>query len=75
MKPQSDQTHWKMLERNAHRPEIQELVRREIQNGTIRVVPGLKGGIRIIPNDSAKQTAPPARESDRESPGAGSLAG
>jgi hypothetical protein len=71
MKPQTDQTHWKMLERNAHRPEIQELVRREIRSGTIRVVPGLKGGIRIIPIDSAKKTADPAREADKDPHGAG----
>jgi hypothetical protein len=63
------------LERNAHKPEIQELIRREIRCGTIRVVPGLNGGIRIIPIECPTKRANPAHGSDRDSPGAGYTVG
>jgi hypothetical protein len=43
------QPHWRGLEAEADRPEIQELIRREIRRGTIRVVPAPEGTIRIIP--------------------------
>jgi hypothetical protein len=75
MKPQSTQTHWQTLERNAHQPEIQELIRREIRRGTIRVVPGLNGGIRIIPIVCSMRSARSNRRSDRDSPGAGYTVG
>jgi hypothetical protein len=55
----SDQSRWKALERNAHRPDVQDLIRQEIRNGTIRVVPDLKGGIRIIPTSTEMKTPPP----------------
>ena len=55
-----DHSRWKALEREAHRPEVQDLIRQEIRNGAIRVVPDLKGGIRIIPT-VPEQKAPPPR--------------
>jgi hypothetical protein len=41
--------YWHHLESNAHLPDIQNLIRQEIQSGTIRVRPGPDGGIRIVP--------------------------
>jgi hypothetical protein len=45
----ADQAYWRELEANAHLPEIQELIRQEIQSGTIRVRPNGDGGIRVVP--------------------------
>jgi hypothetical protein len=59
MRLNSDQSRWKALERNAHRPDVQALIRREIRKGTIRVVPDLKCGIRIIPISPETKTPPP----------------
>lgn len=42
-------TRWRALQAEAHLPEVQEVIRQEISKGTIRVVPGPGGGIRIIP--------------------------
>jgi hypothetical protein len=42
-------TYWRDLEADAERPEVQELIRREICRGTIRVRPKPGGGIRILP--------------------------
>jgi hypothetical protein len=39
---------WAYLETNSHLPEFQEYIRREIQSGRIRVVPGAEGRVRII---------------------------
>ncbi len=44
-----DEDRWRDLEANAHLPEVQEIIRQEIQNGTIRVRPKPEGGIRILP--------------------------
>ena len=41
--------YWRDLEAEADRPEVQEFIRQEIQNGTIRVRPKSGGGIRIMP--------------------------
>jgi hypothetical protein len=49
MAPQSAGARWRTLQAKAHLPEAQEVIRREIFKGTIRVVPGPGGGIRIIP--------------------------
>jgi hypothetical protein len=49
MKLQSTDARWNALQAEAHRPESQEIIRQEITKGTIRVVPGPGGGIRIIP--------------------------
>ena len=45
----TDEARWRELESKAHLPEVQELIRQEIQDGTIRVRPKLGGGIRILP--------------------------
>jgi hypothetical protein len=44
-----DESYWRDLESHAHLPEVQELIRQEIRNGTIRVRPKPGGGIRIVP--------------------------
>jgi len=49
MTQSADDAYWRDLEANAHRPEVQELIREEIQSGTIRVRPGGDGRIRIVP--------------------------
>ena len=45
----TDEARWRELESNAHLPDVQELIRQEILNGTIRVCPKRGGGIRIVP--------------------------
>ena len=45
----TDEARWRELESNAHLPDVQELIRQEILNGTIRVRPKRGGGIRIVP--------------------------
>ena len=45
----TDEARWRELESNAHLPEVQELIRQEILNGTIRVRPKRGGGIQIVP--------------------------
>jgi hypothetical protein len=45
----TDEARWRELESNAHLPEVQELIRQEIQKGTIRVRPNPDGSIRIVP--------------------------
>lgn len=40
---------WDMIEAESHLPSAQELIRREIEKGTIRVLPREDGGIRIVP--------------------------
>jgi hypothetical protein len=42
-------TYWRDLAADADRPAVQELIRQEIQSGTIRVRPRPGGGIRIVP--------------------------
>jgi hypothetical protein len=49
MSPRSGSSRWRSLQAEAHSPEAQEVIRQEIFKGTIRVVPGPDGGIRIIP--------------------------
>ena len=44
-----DDAHWRDLEAHAHLLEVQELIRQEIQKGTIRVRPDPDGSIRIMP--------------------------
>jgi hypothetical protein len=45
----TDEARWREFESNAHLPEVQELIRQEIQSGTIRVRPKPRGGIQIVP--------------------------
>ena len=42
-----DDAYWRELESHAHLPEVQELIRQEVQKGTIRVRPNPDGSIRI----------------------------
>ncbi len=49
MRPESPGSRWETLQANAHLPEAQAIIRREIFRGEIRVVPAPSGGIRIIP--------------------------
>jgi len=45
----TDEARWRELESKAHLPEVQELIRQEVQRGTIGVRPKRGGGIRILP--------------------------
>jgi hypothetical protein len=45
----ADKARWRDLEANAHLPEVQEIIRRDIQHGVIRVRPKPGGGICIVP--------------------------
>jgi hypothetical protein len=49
MVPPSGEARLRWLETNAHRPEVQETIRREIARGRIRVIPTASGRIRIVP--------------------------
>ena len=70
----TDEARWRDLEANAHLPEVQELIRQEILNGTIRVRPKPGGGIRIVPvgipeNEEVEEMeALPAPSQDETSP-------
>jgi len=70
----TDEAHWRELESNAHLPEVQELIRQEIQRGTIRVRPKRGGGIRIVPvgiperEEPIEVEPPPAPSQDETSP-------
>ena len=44
----TDKAYWHELESNAHLPDVQELIRQEIERGMIRVRPNREGGIRIM---------------------------
>lgn len=69
----ADEAYWRDLESNAHEPDVQELIREEIQNGTIRVRPNGEGGIRIVPigmpesEESIEREVPPAGSPDETS--------
>ena len=70
----TDDARWRELESNAHLPEVQELIREEIQSGTIRVRPKRGGGIRIVPvgmpksEEPIEEEPPPASLQDETSP-------
>jgi len=70
----TDEARWRELESNAHLPEVQELIRQEIQRGTIRVRPKPRGGIRIVPvsmperEEPMEVDLPPAPSQDEASP-------
>jgi hypothetical protein len=58
---------WSYLEAHSDQPEFQELIRREIYKGTIRVTPGQGGRVRVIlassPNGDPDGDRPPLRNS------------
>jgi hypothetical protein len=67
----TDEARWRDLEASAHLPEIQELIRQEIQSGTIRVRPKPGGGIHIVPvgvpeNEELIEVEPPPAPSQEE---------
>ncbi len=70
----TDEARWRELESKAHLPEVQELIRQEIQRGTIRVRPKRGGGIRILPvgiperEEPIEVEPPPAPSQDETSP-------
>ena len=70
----TDEARWRELESNAHLPDVQELIRQEILNGTIRVRPKREGGIRILPvgmpdsEEPIEVEPPPAPLQDEASP-------
>ena len=69
----TNEAYFRDLESSAHLPEVQELIREEIQNGAIRVRPKPGGGIQISPvgmpelGESIELETPPAL-SQEESP-------
>lgn len=56
MRPESRRPLWTELESKCHLHTVQAIIRREIANGTIRVVPAADGGIRILPVGVADAT-------------------
>jgi hypothetical protein len=60
MKPESMRSRWEILEAKAHLPEAQDIIRREISRGEIRVVPAPGGGIRIVPVNDVDPVEEPA---------------
>jgi hypothetical protein len=70
----TDEARWRELESNAHLADVQELIRQEILNGTIRVRPKRGGGIQIVPvgiperEEPIEEEPPPAPSQDETSP-------
>ena len=62
-----DDAYWRDLESHAHLPEVQELIRQEIQKGTIRVRPNPDGSIRIMPvrQPEIRDPGPPVPRCDQ----------
>jgi hypothetical protein len=48
------QSYWGDVEAHAHLPEVQQLIREEIRNGTVRVRTTPDGGIRVMPTGEVK---------------------
>jgi hypothetical protein len=46
-----ERSYWEALSADSHRPEVQEMIRREIRKRTVRVVPlpGSPDRVRLIP--------------------------
>ena len=59
MRPESAASRWETLQAKAHLPEAQDIIRREISRGEIRVVPAPGGGIRIIPASGTRPIEEP----------------
>ena len=74
MTQSAEVAYWRDLEVNAHLPEVQEVIREEIQSGTIRVCSNGDGRIRIVPigmpevAEPLELDAPPAESPDEASP-------
>jgi hypothetical protein len=74
MTQSADEAYWRDLESNAHQPDVQALIREEIQSGTIRVRPNGEGRIRIVPIGMPESEEPiepavaPAGSQDETSP-------
>ncbi len=70
----TDEARWRELESKAHLPEVQELIRQEVQRGRIRVRPKPEGGIRISPvnmpgsEEPIKVEPPPSPTQDETNP-------
>jgi len=70
----TDEARWRELESNAHLPDVQEVIRQEILNGTIRVRPKPGDGIRILPvgipesREPHEPEPPPAPSQEEASP-------
>jgi hypothetical protein len=62
----TDEARWRELESNAHLPEVQELIRQEIRDWTIRVRPKPGGGIRIVPMPRHEGDGPIEEESSSD---------
>jgi hypothetical protein len=58
MVPQPDAARLSHLQANAHRPDVQELIRQAIRAGAIRVVPR-GAGIAIVPDGQPSWGAHP----------------
>jgi hypothetical protein len=58
----TDLAYWRDLETNAHLPEMQALIRKEILSGMIRVRPRPGGGILIIPVGMPESGGPTAMD-------------
>jgi hypothetical protein len=73
MPHRSDEARWRDLESEAHLPEVQDIIREEIENGIIRVRPKPGGGIRIEPIDIpdievTELEIPPTQSQDETNP-------
>lgn len=77
MSHRTDQARWRDLESTADLPDVQEIIRQEIQTGTIRVRPKRGGGIRILPvgtpesegvEEPLEVEPPPVPSQDKASP-------
>jgi hypothetical protein len=64
MGPEGKTAGYAEWEQRAHEPEVQELIRRAIRRGEIRVVPGPGEGIRIFPGDAVSRIAPGFEDDD-----------
>jgi hypothetical protein len=64
MTPHVKPASWSDLEANAHFIGVQEIIRREIVRGTIRVIPAPDSGIRIIPTGAHAAPAMPLMAPD-----------
>jgi hypothetical protein len=58
MGPQVGAARYAAWEGRSHEPEVQELIREAIRGGEVRVVPGPRGGGRVIPQGEGAE--PPA---------------